>query len=61
MSWLDLSGKIDAFKRELDGIDEAIGHAMRNRTALQACTACCFCMLAGLLRCCSQSPLHEEL
>jgi hypothetical protein len=36
MSWLDLSGKIDAFKRELDGIDEAISHAMQERAALQA-------------------------
>jgi hypothetical protein len=36
MSWLDLSSKIDAFKRELDGVDEAISHAIRDRTALQA-------------------------
>lgn len=35
MCWLDLSAKIDAFKRELDGIDEAISHARRDRGALQ--------------------------
>jgi hypothetical protein len=50
MSWLDLSSKIDAFKRELDGIDEAVSHAMHDRAALQAwnvskrtCTTACCC------------------
>lgn len=36
MPWLDLSAKIDAVKRELDGIDEAIGQAMHDRGVLKA-------------------------
>lgn len=35
MSWLDLSAKIDAVKRELDGIDEAISQAMHDRSTLK--------------------------
>ena len=35
MSLLDLSAKIDAVKRELDGIDDAIKAAMHHRGSLQ--------------------------
>jgi len=35
MSLLDLSAQIDAVKQELDGIDDAVRAAMRDRNAMQ--------------------------
>lgn len=55
MSWLDLSAKIDAFKRELDGIDDAISRSIRGRSALQVRPSRCWLLTVSSM---SRTSMH---